>query len=123
MKPIEVVFSLLIAIITTATFTLVSYFYRLAIEEISFSSGYPNLYNLLEITTGKVIFMFLGSFVLYLLACKWMGDHYKPMKVTTNDHPRFYRIDVCRITSHIRIYLSRIFIGRTNSKQMGGCRE
>ena len=83
MKPAEVLLYLVVAIITTVTFTLVSYFYRLAIEEISLSSGYTTLYNLLEVTPDRIIFTFLGLFGM-LIVCKWMGDHYKPTNGDAN---------------------------------------
>jgi hypothetical protein len=82
MKPAEVILSLVVALITTTVFAIVSYFYRLAIIDIPMAS---TLVDLLEVTTDRVIFMFLGSFVMFLLACKWMGDHYKPTKVIENE--------------------------------------
>jgi hypothetical protein len=82
MKPAEVILSLVVALITTATFAIVSYFYRLAIIDIPMASG---LVDLLEVTPDRVMFMFLGSFVMFLLFCKYMDANYKPVKVITNE--------------------------------------
>jgi len=74
MRPAEVILSLVVVLITTTVFAIVSYFYRLAIIDIPMASG---LVDLLEVTPDRVIFMFLGSFVMYLLMCKWLDANYK----------------------------------------------
>lgn len=82
MKPTEVILSLVVALITTAMLAIVSYFYRLAIIDIPMASG---LIDLLEVTPDRMIFIFLGSFVMFLLMCKWLDANYKSTKVIVND--------------------------------------
>lgn len=76
MKPVEVILSGLMAIFTTLSFTIITYFYRLALPNFD-DVAYNTLYNMLEVTADKVVFVFLGSFVMYLLLCKWLDMNYK----------------------------------------------
>ena len=74
----EVILSLVSALITTTVFAIGTYYYRLAIIDIPTASGFVNI---LEVTPNRILFMFLGSFVMFLLACKWLGYNYKPKAV------------------------------------------
>ena len=75
MRLVEVLLSGTVAAITTVCFTVVTYFYRLALPNFD-DVAYNTLYNMLEVTPDKVIFVFLGSFVMYLLMCKWLDANY-----------------------------------------------
>ena len=53
MRPAEVILSLVVALITTTVFAIITYFYRLALPEFD-DVAYNTLYNMLEVTADKV---------------------------------------------------------------------